>query len=375
MTRRRCFSGLAIAASASLGGCLSDAAKNNDQDADEPSNESGPDSEEQTSSDDVHETPEETLRQYIKASVEADDPAEVGTHFHPVHPFHPNNLEDENAEEWLLEDDSVSEIETETVDRDITIETILSAPVLQAMSVERDAVADAIDGERTAVVDVTVTDENGVTTEYSAVTVTVDGEWTILARAIRASDESKESTDESTEPSSFATRVVEEVTFDIEADRARVHFVDSPVADSVTVKAETAYSSRSSSTPDVIDYFDISLDPDGDEVVVTATIDGETRLVHREQYPPSDRVVDGVVFDGQPDNAVFDAVARIEFTGRQTGDRITVASTVRGDETSVEPAENVTHLTVGIEPEGDEVVVTLTDGDKREEIHRERYHP
>ncbi|WP_254522263.1 hypothetical protein [Natrinema caseinilyticum] len=108
---------------------------------------------------------------------------------------------------------------------------------------------------------------------------------------------------------------------------------------------------------------------------MTATVDGKTRPVHREQYPPSERVVDEIAFDERPDNALVDAIARVEFTGQQTGDRAAVASTVQGDKTSIGPAESVMHLTVGIDPGGDEVVVTLTDDDEREEIHRDRYYP
>jgi len=360
-TRRRCLSGLATAASASLGGCLGDAVEN-DPDAQSPSDRED---------DDSSGTPEATLRQYVETSAEADDPAAVGAYFHPVHPFHPDNLSGDDAdaaETWLLTDDTVSAVETETVERDVTPETALSAPILRASSVDRDAIADAIDGERTAVVDVTVTDEDGETTEFSAATVTNDGEWTILAHGIDAGDEPAD-------PAPFEARVVDDVALYPDEDRARVRFVDSPVADSVTAAAESAHSSRSSSTPGSITYFDLSLDPEGDEVVVTATVDGETRPVHREQYPPSDRAVDAVTFDTDREDALLDAVGRVEFTGNQSGDRIAVESTVQGDETSIEPADDATHLTVGVDPEGDEVVVTLTDGDETEELRRERYHP
>jgi len=315
----------------------------------------------------VSGTPEETLRQYVETSAEADDPAEVGAYFHPLHPFPPDNLDGDTADAWLLRDEPISEIDVETPDRDVTPEVALWAPILQASDVGRDAVADALDGERTAVVDVTVTDESDETTEFSAATVTNDGEWTILAQGIKADDEPDD-------PAPFEARIVERFTFDTDADTARVHFIDSPVADSVIAAAENAYSSRSSSTPGAITYFDLSLDPEGDEVVVTATVDGETRPVHREQYPPSERAVNAVTFDEQLDNALFDATARVEFTDNQSGDRITVESTVQGDETSIEPADSVTHLTVGVDPDGDEVVVTLNDGDETEELHRERYY-
>jgi len=382
-TRRRCLSGIAIAASATLGGCLGDTVETDPDadDGDEPSDRSDTDSDEQSpddaddadgsdETDNVSGTPEQTLRQYVETSAETDDPAEVGAYFHPVHPFHPDNLDGDAAdaaEAWLLKDDPVSEIDVETADRDATPEVALSAPILRASSVDRDAVADALDDERTAVLDVTVTDEDGETTEFSAATVTNDDEWTILAYGIELDEEPAD-------PAPFEARVVDEVAFFPDEDRARVHFVDEPVADSVTATAETAYSSRSSSTPEKITYFDLSLDSEGDEVLVTATVDGETRPVHREQYPPSDRAVDAVTFDEQSDNALFDAVGRVEFTGNQSGDRIAVESTVQGDETSIEPAGNATHLTVGVDPEGDEVVVTLTENDETEELHRERYH-
>lgn len=376
-TRRQYLGGIAIATSAALGGCLDDVAGDDPgtDDGDGPSDQSESDTDDQPSGtgagdgDDVSGTPEETLREYVQTSTEADDPAEVGALFHPVHPLHPDDLEGDAAdaaETWLLNDDPVSEIDVETTDRDVTPELALSAPILQASSVDDEAVADALDGEQSALVEVTVSEEGGGTTEFGAATVTRDGEWEILAHGVRTDDELAD-------PSSFEARVVDEVTFDTQADSARVHFVDSPVADEVTVAAENAFSSRSTSTPGPIDDFTLSLDPEGDEVAVTATVDGETRPVHREQYPPSDRAVDAVTFDEQPDNALFDATARVEFTGEQTGDRITVASTIRGDDASAEPAENVTHLTVGVDPEGDEVVVTRTEGDETEELHRERY--
>ena len=168
------------------------------------------------------------------------------------------------------------------------------------------------------------------------------------------------------------------VVFDEGMDAARVLFVDAPVADSVTVRATNAYAERSSSTPGQIEYFDVSLDPDGDSVVVTATVDGETRPVHREQYPKSERVVDDVTDDTDADAEAFDATARVTFADDQADGTVTVSSTRGGSETTADLDGTVEPAVVGIELDGDEVVVTHTDADddgETTERHRERHRP
>lgn len=316
-------------------------------------------------------SPEGAIRGYVEASAEADDSEAVATYFHRVHPFHPENLDDD-ADEWLLTDREVESVETEVAeDAEATADAVMSAPLMRMSEVERDEVADALDGERAAVVDATVTYGDGETSEFRSVTVTADGEWVVLAQGIEAD----EGGDGGTGSSELEARVVDDVTFNAEEDNARVHFVDSPVADSVSVEAKNEFSGTSTDTPDPVSYLTVYLDPEGDAVLVSATLDGESRPVHREQYPESERVVDEITYDSDPDTDLFDATARVEFTGNAEGERLAAESTVADGEVSTDSPSAVEHVTVGVDPEGDEVVVTLTaDGESRV-VHRERYHP
>jgi hypothetical protein len=310
------------------------------------------------------------VREYIQASAEANDSAVVGTNYHPIHPFHPDNWEGEKDEEWLLSDGDVSSIELETTTKDVSAEIVLTAPVLKATDMKRKTVANALKGEKTAIVEAAVTRGNGVTQEIRYVTVTADDGWTILAQGVKFTENKT-----NPNPAPLEARVVDAVTFDSEEHRARVHFVESPVADSVTAKAKQKFSSRSSDTVQALKYLDVRLDPGGDELIVTATVDGDTRTVYRERYPSSHRIVDDVTYEEDPDSELFDATARVTFTGNQEGERLTVTSTVQGDEMTFEPAENATYGVVGINPDGDEIVVTVTADGTTKEVHRERYYP
>jgi hypothetical protein len=381
-TRRKYLAALAAAGGASLAGCI-DAGEGNDTNTTGPPPETtGPVTDETATTTDrgtasesadefdepTVETPAGAIRGYLDATVEADDPVVVQSYFHPIHPYHPDDYDVEEPSRWSRDDAPVS-VETAVVDQAVTPDVVVESPVWQTTDVDRETVAETLDSEETAVVDATIELADGVTQSFRTATATADGNWRVLARGI---PEESASTDPS--PQVFDARVVETVVFDEGMDAARVLFVDSPVADSVTVRAVNAYSERSSSTPAQIEYFDVGLDPDGDAVVVTATVDGETRPVHREQYPESERVVDDVTYDTDADAEAFDATARVTFTDGQSDGTVTVSSTRRGSETTAELDGSTEPAVVGIEPDGDEIVVTRTD-DETTAIHRERYRP
>ncbi len=365
---------LAIAA---LAGCAGDTGTDESDDTETDATDeqaaTNTDTEQPTTEEreaEVTGSPADPVAGYVEASATADDPDVVGSYFHPVHPFHPDNIEEE-AEEWLLLDREVEEVKTEVVeDAEVTTDTVFSAPLFRMSEVSRDAVGEAIDGGRTAVVDATVTYGNEETTEFRSVTVTADGEWVVLAQGIESPDE-----DRADGSSQFETRVVDDVTFDAEEDSARVHFVDSPVADSVTVEAKHRFSSNSTSTPEPVEYLTVYLDPEGDAVLVSATLDGESRPIHRERYPDSHRVVDEVTYDTDPDTDLYDATARVEFTGNAEGERLAAESTVAGGSVSTDSPSSINYATLGIDPDGDEVVVTLTTDGEAQVVHRERFHP
>lgn len=80
-------------------------------------------------------------------------------------------------------------------------------------------------------------------------------------------------------------------------------------------------------------------------------------------------------FDDDPGGRLLDAAAEVTFTGDQRGETLAIESTVAGGSTSFDTAETATSGTVPADPDGDEVVVTVTGDGTTTEVHRERYDP
>lgn len=365
LSRRRLLSGLSIVGVAAVAGCTSTPGGSADDPTDTTTANTTDSTTEQSTTEDESSDASASdaaamVRTYVRNS--AENPLAAQQYFHPVHPFHPDNLSEEKAEQLLSTDGELDELEVDAEQRDVSAETVLAVSLLRIQEVERSAVADALDGQQTAVVDVTTWMADGRRDHYEIVTVTRDGEWMVLAQAV----------DTEAPDAPFEGRVVSDVTFDTETDTARVYFDESPSAEQITAKAVNRRSSRSSSTPDVISYFDVRLDPAGDELLVTATVDGETRPIHREQYPPSERAVDGIEWKEKADNPLG-PVARVNFTDRLSAEDLLVESTLAGSEATTSPPENVHYLTVGLNAGGDEVTVTLTRDGESVEVHRERH--
>jgi hypothetical protein len=76
-----------------------------------------------------------------------------------------------------------------------------------------------------------------------------------------------------------------EFVYKEDVNRVKVNFLKEFEADSVTVRATESEFETSSSTPGPITYLTVSVAPEGDEVVVIVTVDGESGVVAREEVP------------------------------------------------------------------------------------------
>lgn len=362
LTRRRLLSGVSLACLTSVAGCISSVgAGEDDPETTTTTTTEQPPTETTTSEGEVVGSPAETVRSYIETRSE--NPLDARQYFHPAHPFRTDRVDAETAEQLLALDGEITDVTLEARQQDVTPEAVLSTPLLGAADVERATVADALDGAQPTLVEGVVRTADGSRQTYRILTVTADREWVILAQGV-------EPTGGPTGP--FGGRVVTDVSFDTEADRARVYFDPSLTADRLTARASERYSERSSTTPGDISYFDVRLDSSGDELVVTATVDGTTRPIHREQYPPSDRLVGDVTFVGEPERDDAGAVSRVAI-GQAPDETVTVRSTVEGDTASGAPVSAGADLVVDVDPGGDEVVVTAGGDGQSEVLRRERH--
>lgn len=283
--------------------------------------------------------------------------------FHPLHPFSIERMSRENAMALF---ENVSELTGATrVDREVTVELVSSA-TLPGSDVDRSAVEDALADAEAAVVEATAKTDSGTET-VQFVTSKQDGGWLILAQGLPAPSEENSG--------GLSAWVVEDVVFDEAAGVASVQFVDDVVAERVTVEAVQSGASTTTTDPGAVTTLDVNIASEADAVVVSATIDGERRVVHREHYPESDRLVDAVEFVTDPETDSRDAIARVTFNDVEETGRVRVASTLAGDSAEAEPVESIDYLVVGIDPDGDEVVVTYPVDGNTKEVHRERWRP
>ncbi|MFC3477113.1 hypothetical protein [Halobacterium litoreum] len=319
---------------------------------------------EQTTPDERAPEPADSPTAAVETFANAADAAAFQGPFHPLHPFSVEKLSREDAENLYENSTFPESVALEQVDREVTVDLVASA-TLPGPDTEQNAIEDALAGRDAVVVEATFESESGTETAQF-VTVERDGGWLILAQGLG----SGKSADEA-----LPARVVSGVAFEPDQNAARVQFVSDVVADSVTVEAVQSGDSTSTSTPGSVNYLEVGLDSGGDEVVVSATVDGESRVVHRERYPESDRLVDSIEFVVDPETDDRDAIARVNFNDTDEEGRVRVVSTVQGGEGEAEPVGSLNYLNVGVDPEGDEVVVSYPVGGDTEEIHRERFHP
>jgi hypothetical protein len=366
MNRRQFLTVLGTASATALGGCV-----NGDTEP-EPGTDTGPDDggpPDDTPPDAAMRVsgqtagPEDVVESFVMAAADG-DPTAASALLHPAHPCHPDNRTEAVDFDTSLETLAADTIEFERRSADVTVETTFERVPGARAAYETEQLTDIFAGNESVFVRSTAASDDGALA-YRWVLVSQAEGWRILWFEEESDD---------TEPAAFAARVVDSVQFDRDADRARVQLLAEPVADRVTLESANTDAYTSTGTPETVTSLSVALEPAGDAVVVRATVDGESRVVHRERYPPADRIVDGVTFDEPPVDGPFEGSVRVAFDDVESDGTLTVRSTRAEGKTSIEPASVARSLEVGADPVSDEVVVTLTEDGERTAIHRERHH-
>ncbi|RZH68947.1 hypothetical protein [Natrinema altunense] len=229
--------------------------------------------------------PEATARAFLRA-VDAGDDDAFADAIHNSSSLHPDNFDattdGEGTDRPAVD---IESFDTELDDTGLTVADLRAIP--GATLFVEDDLATVVEGSDTALVSATM--EPGDTAgeafedEVEIVLVTEDGEWAILwwlpARTDPAEISDEPIIDE-------AGRVVDTVSFDTSGarHRARVEFADAPDVDVVTVESTVFGAAATMDDPSATDTATVTLDPNGDELVVSATIDGTTEVVHREPH-------------------------------------------------------------------------------------------
>ncbi|SEW23713.1 hypothetical protein [Halobacterium jilantaiense] len=367
LSRRAALSALAAAGVAGVAGCTGTPSSGSDKTTASTTAEESTTTQttEQTASDERAPEPADSPTAAIEAFVTAEDASAFQGPFHPLHPFSVEQLSREEAENLFENSTFPEDVTLERVDRDVTVDLVLSG-TLPGPDTERSAIEDTLAGTDAAVVEVTYESETGTETVRFVTVEQADG-WLILAQGVGSQGESPDT--------ALAARVVSGVAFEPDQNAARVQFVSTVVADSVTVEAVQSGDTTPTSTPGSVSYLEVGVEPGGDEVVVSATVDGESRVVHRERFPESDRLVDDIEFVVDPETDDRDAIARVNFNDNDEEGRVRVVTTVADSSSEAEPVGSLNYLNVGAHPDGDEVVVSYPVGGDTEEIHRERFSP
>ncbi|RXK48376.1 hypothetical protein [Halorientalis pallida] len=282
---------------------------------------------------------------------------------HSDHPMHPDNVE--NDTEFRLDTDigSVERVRTDVETQAATAEDASSITGTDWVF-EDGELATLLDG-RDAVI-VSARPASG-SPAYRSLVATDDGAWRILWQGIE--------TGSASDPPALHPRIVDEVTFADDGRSAEVRFAGSAPEGLVTVRSTVAGDEVSAESPAETGSLAVDLDPDGDEVAVTATVDGERRPVYRQRTGTM-RIVDEIrVRVPDDENNPWGTTARVVLADFESDGSLRAEATRSGGENTIEPAGAANYVVVQIDAEGDELVVTLTEDGGSEEVHRERVSP
>lgn len=275
MNRRTYLVAAGASASALLAGCIDSIGTSEDDDGDPKSG------------------PQETRHGAVRAveeyahAVANEDRESLIDAMHSAHPFNPANRDNESSGEWSVEWADADDFEAELRDEDFSTADVGAAPGVELWFRE-EQLADALDGEEAALVTLTYETAEDGETEETLIALTEDGEW----KAFFPYEEPPEIPEG--EPVDDLD-IVEEVSFDAETETVRVQFGDSIEADiqkvyvySTSLRQEGWVSGSEDTADFSVNYFTSAFDPAGDEIVVTAVVDDEERVVHRESYEPGE---------------------------------------------------------------------------------------
>ncbi|OLZ41501.1 hypothetical protein A6E15_11115 [Natrinema saccharevitans] len=303
MERRRYLTVLGVLGTTGLAGCLSDDSRNSD-DGNGTNDDDGSDTNAESNSDD--EVPvSEVIDSYFEAAA-AEDTEALAETVHTSSPLHPDGWEEDG---WEFQGDRYEDIEdydTEMVTADGSVDDIRKLEAAQFWFQETD-LEEEIGSEDIALVDVEV---DGLETDGPErwVLVTEDDEWRLFFRGVvdDTPDDPNEAFEEPIEDED--NDVVKEIDWDYEqeggdgtpsdAEWARVDLTDSPGIDAETVRIESTIadtelefyndSEGELSTSWAGNWGAVELNPDGDQIVVTAVQNGTEEVVHREHYLPDE---------------------------------------------------------------------------------------
>ena len=233
-----------------------------------------------------------TVDRYFEAATGEDLDA-MAEYMHSYHPFNPDNLNEENRENFEFEYSDVENYERELIEEEFDTEKVRNASSVAPWFDNSDVSLDEIlDGERAALVQVrfeATEDEETVQNTEQFIMLTDDGQWRVF---LPYQDPIEIPEGEPTDTEKY--QVVESIEYNTETERARVSVsgtgdieAEKLIAYSTSLQTENGvWSDESRTLPDV-NYFTTGFDPSGDEIVVALRMyDGEEIVVYRDQYQP-----------------------------------------------------------------------------------------
>lgn len=281
----------------------------------------------------------------------AEDRDTLAAVMHSKSPFNPENQDDDIEIRWGS--DGHDDFEVGTVETGVEIDRLRGNDSTRWLA-ENERVQQVFENEQTALVGIEIFEDGEAepVDESRWIAATEDGEWRALVSGPIDPPES---------PLAIQAQVVEEISF--EDDTATVQFLDVAEFEQATVETGSA-----TTTVDAPESATVDVDPDGDTVSVTATVDGDQEEVHREGYPTDERFVDHIEIENEEMGW-----ALVYITGETDADGMHVASANSAGEASTESLAGINYIGAGFEPDGDELVVTLTTDGEDEVVHRERF--